>query len=153
VWAVHNALTKKEFALRYIPDQKLNLPEGLSAEDLALRTISNSGWRDAASLSNYFNPRQGAVLTIHSLTDPKELREVLDAADNATVVYFVKLSDTFRHLVAWNWMKRMILRPPKDRLGKLRGRWIFSPVRASVRRQEKEIETVLAESKVAWGKI
>jgi hypothetical protein len=153
VWAVYGALAKKEFQLRYIPDQKLVLPEGLSAEDLALRTVSNSAWTTAAPLASYFNARQGAVLTIHSLTDPAELRAVLHSADNSTVVYFVKLSDTFKSFVAWGWMKRLILRPPKDRLGRLRSRWIFSGARGVVRKGEKEIEAVLAGSNVSWGVI
>lgn len=153
VWAVYGTLTKKEFQLRYIPDQKLALPEGLSAEDLALRTVSNSAFTTAAPVASYFNPRQGAVLTVHSLTDPDELRAALDAADSSTVVYFVKLSATFRSFVAWGWMKRLILRPPKDRLARLRSRWLFSGARSTVRRGEKEVEAVLAESKVTWGVI
>lgn len=153
VWSVYGALAKKEFQLRYIPDQKLALPEGLSAEDLALRTVSNSAFTTAAPLSSYFNPRQGAVLTVHSLTDPNDLRAMLDAADSSTVVYFVKLSRTFKSFVAWGWMKRILLRPPKDRLARLRSRWLFSGARGAVRKAEKEIEAVLAESSVTYGVI
>lgn len=153
VWAVYGALTKKEFQLRYVPDQKLALPEGLSTDDLAMRTISNSVWTTSAPVASYFNARQGAVLTVHSLTDPDELRAALDTADSSTIVYYVKLSATFKSFVAWGWMKRLILRPPKDRLARLRNRWLFSGARGTVRRAEKEIEAVLAESKASWGVI
>jgi hypothetical protein len=118
-----------------------------------MRTVSNSAFTTAAPLSSYFNPRQGAVLTVHSLTDPDELRAVLDMADSSTVVYFVKLSATFKSFAAWGWMKRLIMRPPKDRLTRLRNRWLFSGARGVVRRGEKEVEAVLTGSKVTWGVI
>lgn len=153
VWAVYGALAKKEFQLRYIPDQKLALPEGLTPEDLALRTVSNSAFTTSAPVASYYNPRQGAVLTVHSLTDPAELRAALDAADSSTVVYFIKLSTTFKSFMAWGWMKRILLRPPKDRLARLRSRWLFSGARGVVRRGEKEIEAVLTGSSVTWGAI
>jgi hypothetical protein len=73
---------------------------------------------------------------------------MLEQCDGSTVVYFIKLSNTFRHFVAWNWLKRLIFLPPKDRLNKLRTRWTFSPMRIQIRKREKEIEELLARSAV-----
>lgn len=148
VWTVYDALAAKEFAIRYIPDQPVTVPEGLPERDRIGRTISSSGWQRDKSLSAYFNVRQGTVLCISSLTDLRELKNMLDESDSSTMVYFVKLSNTFRHLIAWNWAKRLLFLPPKDRLGRLRGRWTFSPLRAQVRRQEKAIEAALRKSSV-----
>ena len=57
----------------------------------------------------------------------------------------------FRHFVAWNWLKRIVFLPPKDRLNKLRARWVFSPIRFQVQKREKEIEELLNKSAVVWG--
>lgn len=151
IWTVYDTLSKKDWQLRLMPDQNFTVPEHLNDVERAARVISNSAWHRDKPLSQYFNPRQGAVLCISSLTDIDELRDILEQCDSATVVYFVKLSQVFRHFVAWGWFKRLIFLPPKDRLSQLRSRWIFSPVRLRIRKQEKEIEEVLKASGVNWG--
>ncbi len=151
IWTVYDTLAKKEWQLRLIPDQNFTVPEHLNDAERAARVISNSAWHRDKPLGQYFNPRQGAVLCISSLTDTEELRNLLEQCDSATVVYFVKLSRVFRHFVAWGWFKRLIFLPPKDRLNRLRSRWIFSTVRLQVRKREKEIEEILKTSGVNWG--
>lgn len=151
VWTVYDTLAAKEWAMRYIPDQQFNLPEQLSDAERAARIISNSGWHTEKNLREYFNPKQGTVLCISSLTDIQELQDILDESSESTVVYFVKLSHTFRHFVAWNWVKRLIFQPPQDRLNKLRTTWVFSPTRMRVLKREKEIEALLKKSSVTYG--
>lgn len=151
VWTVYDTLAKKEWALRYIPDQDFNIPEQLSDDEKAARIISNSTWNGGKSLQQYFNPRTGTVLCISSLTDTEELQNLLDNCDSSTVVYFVKLSGVFRQFAAWTWFKRLIFLPPKDRLNRLRATWIFSPTRLQVLKKEKEIEAMLNKSSVNTG--
>jgi hypothetical protein len=146
VWTVYDTLAAKEWQMRYIPDQPITVPEGLEERDRVGRVISSSTWHQDKDLSAYFNPRQGTVLCISSLTDPRELAQLLDQADSSLVIYFVKLSRTFRQFVAWSWLKRLIFLPPKDRLAKLRDLWVFSPLRFQLQRREKEIEALLAKS-------
>jgi hypothetical protein len=151
VWTVYDTLAKKEWDMRYIPDQSFNVPENLSKEEHNARIISNSYWHNDRPIGKYFNPKHGTVLCISSFTDVEELKNVLEQCDAGTVLYFVKLSKTFRHFVAWNWLKRLIFLPPKDRLNKLRGRWVFSPIRLQVLKREKEIEELLRRSSVSSG--
>lgn len=146
VWTVYDVLARKEWHMRYIPDQAVTLPEGLEERDRVGRIISSSTWQRDKDLSSYFNARQGTVLCISSLADVRELTQLLDNADSSLVIYFVKLSRTFRSFVAWNWLKRLIFLPPKDRLAKLRDRWIFSPLRIQLQRREKEIQALLEKS-------
>lgn len=150
VWAVYDSLSHKEWDMRFIPDQNLTVPEHLSDAEKAARIISNSSWHPDKPLTKYFNPRQGAVLCVSSLTDPDELQQVLDQCNASTVVYFMKTSQVFRHFVALGWLRRLIFLPPKDRLNKLRGRWTFSPIRIQVHKREKEIEEMLKRSSVTW---
>jgi hypothetical protein len=146
VWTVYDTLVAKEWDMRYIPDQPITVPEGLPERDRIGRIISSSSWQRDKDLPSYFNAKQGTVLIVSSLTDTGELSQLLNNADESTVVYFVKLSRTFRSFVAWNWLKRLIFLPPKDRLNKLRDRWLFSPLRIQVQRREKEIEAILKRS-------
>lgn len=153
VWTVYDTLSRKEWQMRYIPDQNFNVPEQLSDTERSARIISNSGWHTDKDLNAYFNPRQGAVLCVSSLTDPQELQNLLDRCDGSTVVYFVKLSRVFRHFAAWSWLKRLIFLPPKDRLSKLKSSWTFSPMRLQIQKRERAIEEILRKSAVVSGVI
>jgi hypothetical protein len=153
VWTVYDALSKKEWDIRYIPDQQFTISEDLAPADKASRIISNSGWHTDKDLGKYFNARYGTVLCISSLTDPQELQQILDQCDASTVVYFIKLSHTFRHFIAWGWLKRLVFLPPKDRLSRVRARWTFSPMRLQILKKEKEIEQLLKKSAVTSGVI
>lgn len=150
VWTIYDTLAAKEWAMRYIADQEFNLPEQLSDAELSSRIISNSGWQRDKSLREYFNTQQGTVLCISSLTDPAELQDIAEECNESTIIYFVKLSHTFKHFVAWNWIKRLIFLPPEYRLNKLRTRWTFSPARIRIRKREKEIEEILRKSSVTY---
>lgn len=151
IWTVHDTLSKKEWAMRYIPDQEFTVPEHLPDAEKNARIISNSNWHSDKSVDQYFHAGKGAVLCISSLTDPNDLKNLLEKCDATTVVYFVKLSRVFRHFVAWNWIKRLIFLPPKDRLNKLRTSWVFSPLRIQINKREKEIEDILNKSSVNSG--
>lgn len=143
VWSVYQSLRKKEWQVRYIPDQQFTLPGHLNEEERTERIISNSQWQKNHGLADYFNARTGTVLVVSSLTDPQELAALLDETDNSVQVYYVKLSLIFRSYAAWSWIKRILFLPPKDRLGRLRSSWPFSPLRRQILRREKELERIL----------
>ncbi len=144
VWTVYDTLARKDWEMRYIPDQQFNVPENMDVAGRTARIISNSEWQTDKPLNGYFNPKQGTVLCVSSLTDSTELAQILEQADSSTVIYFMKLSNAFRHFAPLTWIKRLIFLPPKDRLSRLKGRWTFSPVRIQIQRREKEIERLLA---------
>lgn len=153
VYTIYDALSKKEWELRYVPDQPATLPETLSPAEKAARIISASQWQQDHPLHQYFKTRQGAVLCVSSLCDPNELRQSLEQCSTGTVVYYVALSKTFRHLIFWGWFKRIIFLPPKDRLNRLRTRWTFSPLKYQLKSRERMIEKVLEEANVLVGKV
>jgi hypothetical protein len=150
VWAVHQLLSKKEWELRYIPEQPSNIAEDLSKEERTARIISNAEWQNSVSLNHYFNARNGAVLCISSLIPLKELAQVLHNTDASTVIYYVKCSQVFHHNIAWNWLKKLFFLPPKDRLKQLKTKWVFAPFRFQLRKQEKEIERLLKASSAVY---
>lgn len=150
VWTVYDTLSKKEWKMSFIPDQEVHTPEGDDAARTA-RTISNSIWHKEKNVSEYFSPKNGTVLCISSFTDVQALQNLLDRCEAGTIVYFVRLSRTFRHFAALNLVSRLIIRPSQDRLARLRTRWLFSPMRQQVLKKEKEIEQVLKNSTVTWG--
>lgn len=151
IWTIYDTLASKEWAMRFIPDQSFSLPEQLSDREKTSKIISNSKWHRDKGIIEYFDANQGTVLCISSLTDKDELVEILDSCNETTVIYFIKLSKTFSHLVAWNWIKRLIFLPPDDRLNKLRTRWTFTPLRFNIQKREKELLSVLKNSSVTYA--
>jgi hypothetical protein len=139
--------------MRFIPDQSFNIPDQLPEDEKTARIISNSTWHKDRELNQYFNPKSGTVLCISSLTEPQELRNLLDKCDASTVIYFVKVSNVFRYFVPLNWLRRLIFLPPQDRLSRLRTSWTFSPIRIHIHRREREIEEILNKSNVVVGVI
>ena len=153
VWTVYDTLSRKEWEMRYIADQSFNIPEQLSEREKSARIISNSTWHNDTPLRQYFNAKSGTVLCISSLTDPHELTDVLEKCDAATVVYFVKLTNTFRQFAPLTLLTNIIFRPPQDRLSRLRSRWPFSPVRVQLQKREKEIAEILRKSQVVSAEL
>ncbi len=151
VWTVYDTLSKKEWEMRYVPDQAFNIPEQLTEDEKSARIISNSNWHKENTLTHYFNAKHGTVLCITSFTDVLELKNVLEKCDAATIIYFVKLSNALKHNIPLHLIKRLVFMPPKDRLNKLRTRWAFSPIRYQIKKQEKEIELILSNSNVISG--
>ena len=153
VWTVYDALSRKEWNMRYVPDQLLALPEQLSDEERAARIISNSAWQSDKAVSQYFNTRTGSVLCISSLTDVQDLANMLERCDGSVVVYFVCVSNALKHFAPLNWLGRLLFMPPQDRLTRLRTSWSFSPVRMQVHKREKEIWELLGKSSVLWAEL
>ncbi len=151
VWTVYESLSKKDWSMRYIPDQSFTMPEHLTEAEKCSKIISNSNWHTDTDLLQYFNPRHGSALCITSFTNIDDLANLLERCDGATMVYYVKLSRVLKQNVGLNLIKRIFFLPPQDRRNKLRNKWVFSPMRLQVLKREKEIEALLEKSNVLWG--
>ncbi len=153
VWTIYDTLSKKEWELRYVSDQPVNIPEQLPEHEKTAKVISNNNWHKDLNVSQYFNAKSGAVLCISSLTDIEELKTLLEKCDSSTVVYFIKVSSVLKEFAPLALVKRLIFLPPDDRLSKLKTKWTFSPIRIQVQKREKEIEELLNKSHVISGTI
>jgi hypothetical protein len=153
VWSIFEVLSKKEFEVKYIPDQTLTIPEQSNINEYVKRVISNSYWHGDKSLADYFEPRYGSVLCISSFNDPEEVKDMLERCNSDIVVYYVKLSNTFRSFLPWAWFKRIFFLTPDDRLKRIRNRWLLTPQRFQIVKREKEIERILSEADVITAKL
>lgn len=149
VWTVYSILNEKEWKLKYISEQ--NNGANLEQQEQIIKEISNSNWQNYKDLTTYFNTKKGSVLCISSLVDIDNLQQLLDNTDASTVVYFIKVSNTFSHLLPLSLISRLIIAPPKDRLSKLKSKWYFSMFRIKIRKQEKRIEEILSKSNVNYA--
>jgi hypothetical protein len=153
VWSIFEVLSKKEFEVKYIPDQTLTIPEQSNINEYVSRVISNSYWHNDKSLDEYFEPRYGSVLCISSFNNPDEVKDMLERCSGDIVVYYVKLSNTFKSFLPWAWFKRIFFLAPDDRLKRIRNRWLLTPQRFQLIKREKEIENILSKADVITAKL
>ncbi len=143
VWTIYQALARKEWQMKYIPDQEFNFNEGQTQEEKDKRSIANSVWQNSLPLPQYFSPKKGTVLLISSLSNPDDVAKMLNECDSSVQIIFVKLSLIFKQYVALHWLKSIFIVPAPDRLSRLKSRWIFSPLRQKIKQNEKKIEAIL----------
>ncbi len=151
IWTIYNTLTQKEWEVKFIPDQPLQIAAHTSPSGQVQRIISNSHWHQEKTLTDYFDPRNGSVLCISSFNSPEEVAALLELCGPDILVYYIKLSRTFHNYIAWTWIKRLFIQSPEDRLKKIRGRWILALWRFQLLKREKEIERLLAQANVTTG--
>lgn len=143
VWSIYKALQQKEWQVKYLPDQEFHLSETLTEQERNERIISNSQWQKDLSTSQYFSTKKGTVLVVSSLSDPNDLARILDEADSSLQIFYVPLSQIFKQNVGLHWLANILFVPAPDRLSRLKSRWIFSPFRRQLLKNEKEIEKIL----------
>lgn len=151
VWSAYDVLMKKEHDIRFISDQNIQRDPHNSSETSIQDMISNSHWQRDKSANDYFKFATGSVLCISSFNHPEDVEEILSKCSQETVVYYVKLSRTFKHFIAFSWLAKLFLIPSEDRLKKVRGLWLFHPFRLQLQKREKEIESILEKSIVTVG--
>ncbi|MGC4057919.1 MAG: DUF58 domain-containing protein [Chitinophagaceae bacterium] len=145
VWSVYSELSKKEWQVKYIPDQELRTGISTDSQAHVERLVSNSDWHKDLSLRAYFSTKKGSVLLIHSFSDPKEIEQIIEEADPSLRILFVPLSQCFRNLYVFRWISRLLFLPGKDRLSKLKANWVLTPLRRRVLKNEKTIEQLLKQ--------
>jgi hypothetical protein len=153
IWSVLSALNKQEWAIRYIPDQEIALSEQATDAQQHAKFISSSLWQDDTTLLEYFNAKQGSVLCISSLSDVKSLSEVLAKCDRSTLVYYIKLSHTFKQNSVLNLLSRILLSPPANPISRLKNHWLVHPMRLELDKNEQQITALLRKSDVQWSEL
>lgn len=143
VWSVYQELEKKEWKIKYVPDQQFNTPEQLSDTERSERIISNSEWQKNFSTKEYFPTRKGTVLVISSLTNAEELAQIIEESDSSVQIFYVQLSQIFSQYVGLHWLKSLFFIAAPDRLSRLKNNWIFSPLRRQILKNEKAIQALL----------
>lgn len=143
VWSIYNALQQKEWQVKYVPDQTFHLAETLSEQERTERIISNSSWQNDHPTRQYFSIKKGTVLVVSSLSDPNDIAKILDEADSSLQIFYVPLSQIFKQNVGLHWLSNILFVPAADRLSRLKSKWIFSPLRRQLLKNEKELEKIL----------
>src|SRR5665647_2783620 len=146
IWNVYEQLYKQNENIQYIPDQETKT---FYADDKFQKVnyiISTSSWQKQNDLHNYFNKQYGSLLCISSLTDSKQLEEILDKSGNSLTIIFVQLSKSFANVNVVDWLQWVFVKPEKKSSEKLQLAFNLSPLRRKILENEKVIKEMLDKS-------
>ena len=108
--------------------------------------ISTASWQKQNDLQNYFNKQYASLLCVSSLTDAKQLEEILDKTGKSLTVVFVELSKSFSKMKMINWLQWIFVKPEKKSTEKLQLAFNLSPLRKKILNNEKNIKELLKTS-------
>lgn len=150
IWNVYEQLFKQHASLQYIPDQETKTFYADDTIQKVRYVISTSVWQNQNDLVNYFNRQYGSLLCISSLTDAKQLREILDRSGNGLTIIFAELSKSFGKVRIVNWLQWLFIKPENKSTEKLQLAFNLTPLRKKILENEKIIKEMLnkSESKV-----
>lgn len=146
VWNVYEQLYCQSELIQYIPDQETKT---FYADDVIQKTkyiISTSSWQKQNDLNSYFNKQYASVLCISSLTDVKQLEDILEKAGKSLTVVFIELSKSFSKMKVTDWLHWIFVNPEKKSSEKLRLAFSLSPLRYKLLPNEKNIKELLKTS-------
>jgi Protein of unknown function DUF58 len=145
-WNIYEQLYRQNELIQYIPDQETKT---FYADDVIQKTkyiISTSSWQKQNDLHNYFNKLYASVLCISSLTDVKQLEEVLEKTGKSLTVVFIELSKSFSKIKVTDWLQWIFVNPEKKSSEKLQLAFSLSPLRKKILNNEKNIKELLKTS-------
>ncbi len=149
VWTIFDELSKKEFVLNYISDQNIQVPTNYEIKKERF-VIAMSTWQYQQKINEYFKPRIGSVLCFSSCCNIADVKEVLDNCDTYTHIFFVKGSTSFKQNPILNWISFIFFTSQNDALKKIKNKWLFSPAKKTVHRNEQNIEKLLKQYNLAY---
>lgn len=143
-WTIYKALLDKQFEVKLDLDQELRVR---NEDDSSIQSlIASLNWQTENKASSVFKPLQGSVLCIHSMSSLEDIKDILDHTDHGTHLFFIKLSSTFRSLYLLNWLSYLFFKPKADELSDLRRKWVLSPLKYKLLKNEEDLITLLKKS-------
>lgn len=146
VWNIYEQLYRQSQLIQYIPDQETKI---FYADDVIQKTkyiISTSSWQKQNNLDIYFNKQYASVLCISSLTDAKQLEDVLEKTGKSLTVVFVELSKSFSKMKVTDWLQWVFVNHEKKSSEELQLAFSLSPLRKKILDNEKNIKELLKKS-------
>jgi hypothetical protein len=146
-WSIYDELLQQEFEIKLIADQIIK-PNHATAEksQRAAEKIALCDWQQDNHVQDWFDPRKGSVIILHSLISSHDMEELLEKCDEHTKIFYVDLSKPFESSLTKNWIKYIFLIPKQDALSQLQQTWPLSPMKYLLMDNHKKNLALLKEA-------
>src|SRR5258706_985666 len=143
------ALQRNGYDVRLPQDQEVPTLAGLGNKKAELFQITAASWQNKNAASAFINYSKAAFVCLSSLTPASELKIIARNLPPAIPLVIVKLSSAIPSPFKVS-LKDFFFRPEKQPVDALRQPWLFSSLRRSLKKNEVEIEAVLAQRDNCW---
>jgi hypothetical protein len=142
-WSVYKQLTGKGFDVRYVPDQDIP-SEKMENDALQIRySISLCKWQTEKDLRDYVKLKDASVVIISSLSDPRQVEQILESSGNEISFIFVPLTEGLKKQNIADWMQWLFVQHEKDALAVYKTSWSLSLLRLKIIKNEKALKQLL----------
>jgi len=145
-WSVYEQLRGKNLDVRYVADQDVPINNSLTSENERVQyAISASRWQLQTDLKSFVKTRDASVVIISSLTDPEEVKEILEKHGHNISFLLVPLSEAIDVSNAFGWLRWLFVQEEKNKLSVYKTNWSLSLLRPKLIQNEKLLKKILRE--------
>lgn len=146
VWSIYKNLVHQNNDVRWASDQpekSISFSVNPSKEEEIKHLIAVSEWQNNIDMLNFVQPQKAAILVISSLTNVKQVKQLIEWHKNEINFLFVPISKQFKRQGIRSWITWFFLEQEKNKKAKNRMAWTFFPLRREILRNEKELRKIL----------
>lgn len=143
IWSAYRQLVRKGFEVRYISDQDISKAYSDSEEEQVKYAVSVSRWQTSLELKDFVKTGDASVVIISSLSDPDQVRSLLETHGSDISFIFIPLSDSLKKQNVADWLQWLFVQQEKEKAAMYKTGWSLSALRLRVRKNEKELRKLV----------
>jgi hypothetical protein len=113
-------------------------------------TIVDCEWQSERTLSQFVVTRKPCVITISSVSDVKDVEQIISTTSRETQIVFAQLSKAFRTGLTASLLEQLFLVPAHTHYAQLDRTWPLASIRKKVNTNEALIQNLLSQRKIQY---
>ena len=142
-WSVYQNLVSQKFDVRFVPDQDVAKNNPADEQQAVKYSISTSRWHQSKDLKSYVKTNDASVVIVSSLSDPDEVKDLMESHGKDISFIFVKLTDSLLNQNLFDWVEWLLIQNQKDDITVYKRAWSLSPLRIKIKENEKRLAEVV----------
>jgi hypothetical protein len=142
-WNIYQSLVKQGFEVRYIPDQDVAKNNTADEQQWVKYSISTSKWHQSKDLKTYVKTSDASIVVISSLSNTDEVKDLIEKHGRDITFIFIKLTESLLKPNMFDWVQWLFVQNQKDDIEVYKRAWSFSPLRAKIAQNEKQLEEII----------
>jgi len=146
VYSIYQQLASQGFNVKYIADQPIAASAMGNQQQATKYAISTSQWQTNNDLVTYCNTRDASVVVLSSLSNAKQVQQLLEKHGSTITFIFVPLTKSLRKQQLLHWVQWLFIQNEKNDMERYKTSWATSPaLRLAVVNNENTIQQLIAK--------
>jgi hypothetical protein len=144
-WTVYQSLVKKGFEVRYVADQDTSQSNTADEQQQVKYKVSTSIWHRDRDLKSYVKTNDASIVVISSLTDPEEVKQLVEKHGKDITFILVKLTESLKRQNMIDWVQWLFVKNDQNDMDVYKRAWAVSGLRSKIIQNEKKLAEVIAQ--------